>query len=210
MESSHENPMKFDQIMAILNLSRSNRLVIATGQYSPNSNSERTFFFSECSDKLKEVADVWLSQKTKADVLSNLSNFLLGSSSAMYSTRPVFVWAAKGNELYLWNNGTHVAKFTTQETHIKTGIFGTGKTYQNSSLSSVHAFLSKTWFKRGVSIKHKSGKNIQLAHSKELSALIDPTYDGFDVMCDASWVSDLARAIANTTGIPLAIDKELR
>jgi len=210
MTSPHEMPLQRDQAMALLNEARLNGAVIVKAQYSPSPTKvERTLVYRAHGQRLRKVADVWLAPETYNEVLNQFPNASLGSCSAMYSTIPEYVWAQRDNELRLWHNGTITARFTNQECHTRGNLISLWAVSPNSSFAGVHAFLSKTWIRRGVRLERKFGRSVNVAMAKEPMAFLDPTYDGIDVMCDASWAADLAAAIASITGIKLIVDKGL-
>lgn len=210
MTSPHERPMELDEILSFLRQKQLKRAVVVKAQYSPDPvEVERTLVFSDRGRWLNKVADEWLTPETYKEVLRQFDEVAVGSCSAMYGTKPTYVWAVHCDELRLWESGTLVAHFTSQETQVRRKIVGLWSRNPNTHFACVHAFLSKTWIRRGVKLERKIGGNILVAKSTEISAFIDPTYDGLDVMCDASWVTNLARSITDITGIELKVDSVL-
>lgn len=202
--------MEIDEIMALLARVRTGTAVVAKAQYSPDpGKAERTLVFTEKGQRLIKLADAWLAPKTYNELITRLPDASPGACSAMYNTNPSYVWATRKKELHLWQRGSLVARFASQESHVKGSIIGMWSTYRNATIAFVHAFLSRSWVHRGVRLECAEGRNLVIAKSLEAMAIIDPTYDGLDVMCDAAWVGELASAIASATGVPLKMDKEL-
>jgi hypothetical protein len=79
-----------------------------------------------------------------------------------------------------------------------------------SEVQGIRAFLAPDWVRRGVTLRRSLRDEIVVARKRELSVLLDPTYDGIDLLCDAAWVTALARDIAQFTGLALEVDADLR
>jgi len=190
-------------------------LVVAKGQYSPYPHeSERVFFYASDrrTGQLKHLLDSWLPPRVYQSVLDSIPGDIhvtTGSCSAMAIGRPVHVWAQQGPDLLLWKKGRLVGKFNHQSSELRTGYFGKWHSYTNDELSCSHGFLSSNWLKRGVRLCDKDGKCIVAVQTRDPIVFIDPTYDSLDLMCDASWVPDLAKSVAYATGLPVELDAPL-
>ncbi|HRI63001.1 MAG TPA: hypothetical protein PK156_02155 [Polyangium sp.] len=66
----------------------------------------------------------------------------------------------------------------------------------------VVGWLAPDWAKRGVRIELRRGESIGVATNEEAMAILDPTYDGIDLMFDAAWVTSLGNAMAAGLGVP--------
>jgi hypothetical protein len=62
-----------------------------------------------------------------------------------------------------------------------------------------------------VGLRTATGDTLSIARQTELGALIDPTYDGVNLLADASWASALGSALAGALGVPFETnDQALR
>lgn len=212
MTPPHETPLDISEVTSKLGAVSRFRGVVVKAQYSPNPDIvERTIVFWDHGQHIVKALDSWLTPDTYEQLLAAFPQVAppaRGSCSAMYSTSPKYVWAHRDNELHLWQNKILVARFNSRESRVRR-LLGIWSVIPATRLSSIHAFLSQTWIKRGVVLQRKYQRDITIASEREPMALIDPTYDGIDVMCDASWVVDLARAISAITKSPLKVDNSL-
>lgn len=185
-------------------------LVVAKGQYSPYPReSERVLFFAEKNDRLKPLLDTWLPPRVYQAVLDALPagiSVAIGSCSAMALNKPAHVWASKGRDLHLWKRGRLVGKFGSQHSELRCGWTGKWRSIPNAELSCAHGFLSPNWLQRGVKLCRKDGQCYMAAHARDPIVFIDPTYDNMDLVCDASWVPDLAKSVAFATGLAVQLD----
>ncbi len=159
-----------------------------------------------------KAADVWLTPPGYIELLSRLrsvSQVAVGSCDAMYATRARHVWAMVDEELHVWRRRRLVARFSLAQAVIRKNAMSGWSTFPIASFTSCRGYVSSSWIKRGVALARPQGQTVVIAEATESMALIDPTYDGIDLICDASWVGDLARAISNATHLPLELDKNL-
>ncbi|MBI3736396.1 hypothetical protein HY256_07770 [Candidatus Sumerlaeota bacterium] len=210
----HEIPESADSIQSTLEGERLEHVVLAKGQYSPDpAKAQRVLIYSRCEFSLIEVADVWMAPETQTRVeawLCHRGSVYPGSCDAMYGTAVKYIWAPCEGELWFWKRGRLIGKFGQNECCVRKRPFGSWSRFPTAEFSSCHAFLSKGWSERGVSLEPVCGKSLVLAKKREISVMIDPTYDGLDLICDANWVLDLAKAVSEATTIPLKIDDALR
>ncbi|MCP4967215.1 MAG: hypothetical protein GY926_18540, partial [bacterium] len=186
-------------------------VVIAQYSAAPE-EPQRTIVFSRLGWYLRTAANVWLTPNCHAELTSRLgaiSQMTLGSCDAMYFTPARRVWAAIGDELHLWHWKILVARLSPREAAIRKQAMLGWSAYPVASFSSCHAYVSPTWARRGVALERMLGRRLVVAEATEPSALMDPTYDGIDLMCDASWVGDLAQAVSAVTCLPLEMDDGL-
>jgi hypothetical protein len=71
-----------------------------------------------------------------------------------------------------------------------------------ADIVQVVGWLAPDWAKRGVRIDLRQGPPVDVAENEEAMAILDPTYDGIDLMCDAAWVGRLGKAMAAGLGVP--------
>lgn len=214
MPLPHESPASCDDLMARLGRALWPAAVVVRAQYSPDPGQvERVLIFAELGQRLRQLADVWLSAESLEQALQQLPDARGGGCSAMYGTPPIHVWAAHrdatgSDQLKLWRRRSLVARFTALDVHLK-GAFGRWVSWPCTDFDTVRAFLSSDWSRRGVRLEATTGPARIVASTRELSALFDPTYDALDVLCDAAWTVDLARAVAATSQIRFSADEAL-
>jgi hypothetical protein len=209
MAWSDEHPLSGAEIARRLAAAAPQRPVVVTGRYSPKPQVERMFVFDERRARLVNIIDEWVTVETLDEVLQSLSTVgaATGGCSAMYATRAKYVWASRDGELRLWCRRRLVARFAGGRIDVSRAW---GWSSWPLAQTRVRAYLSGTWFERGVRLEQQSGRTLTIARERELSAWLDPTYDGIDLMCDAAWATALAQAIAEASGVPLEVDEDLR
>lgn len=209
----HQDAIAPKAVLGLLCKHKPASVVVATGQYSPNpEHAQRTLFFTEQKERLTKIVDTWLSPDATGDVIRMLRHQVrvaTGSCSAMYTTKAAVVWADCGDELRLWRHGRLVARFKARETELRPWLIGPWRKFNNAHFSFTHGFLSNSWLQRGVRLQRKAGGSVAIANMIDPIVFFDPTYDGMDLMCDANWVPDLARAISEITTVPLKLDSPL-
>lgn len=76
-------------------------------------------------------------------------------------------------------------------------------------VSAVIGWLSDNWVRREVRLGLKSGDEVLVTGQDDDMPAIDPTYDSFNLVCDAFWVVDLTRSIAEAAGVRVEIHPDL-
>lgn len=210
----HEAPLSTETLLAMVQRALLKRALVVKGQYSPDPEKvERTLIYSHGGSRLSKVVDAWITPETFNEMLTSLRascKTTVGSSDAMYGTAARHVWAHCAGELRLWRRSFLVGRFTGSDCRVRKTIIHPWTLLPNTSVSSIYAFLSATWAERGVRLERTPRRSIVIARATEPMALLDPTYDGIDLLCDASWAVDLARAVSSATSIPLKLHKDLR
>lgn len=210
MPSSHERPLDGSEVAARIAAAAPQRAVAVMGQYSPApSQVERMLVYAERDRRLVAIVDDWVTVETRDGVLQSLHPIVAtGGCTAMYATKAKYVWAMRDGELRLWRHGRLAARFARDriETY---GLFGAPLPWPASDRTRVRAWIAGDWVARGVRLEDGQ-RSIVVARMREIGAWLDPTYDGIDLLCDAAWVTDLARAIADAAGIDVAIDDALQ
>lgn len=208
-----ETPMNHAEVLSKLRAADTKLPVIVKGQYSPDPmKAERILVFDENGNRLLNVLDAWITPETYQQVIASFSGIArprFGSCSAMAGTKPKYIWAVRDKELRLWHSRALVARFTPQQCLIRRRFVGSWSKLPISEFNFVHAFVSTTWVRREVVLESDDGRNIVIARAMDLMPIIDPTYDGLDVMCDTSWARSLAESISVATAIPLKLNKLL-
>lgn len=209
----HQSPSTVEAVLQQLDSGSRRRFVVVGAQYSPDpQQAVRILIFSRVGPYLWKVADVWLAPEAHAELLARLretSEVAVGLCDAMYATAARHVWATVDDELHLWHRRLLIARFSAQYAVVRNKAQLIWSRYPVTAFKSCRGYVSSTWYKRGVALERSWGRKLVVANATETMALIDPTYDGIDLMCDAGWVGDLARAISSATNLPLKLDEGL-
>lgn len=80
---------------------------------------------------------------------------------------------------------------------------------ERARVARVEARLSDDWTERTVALVLDTGEHIEVAKARDEFPLIDPTYDGLNLMADAAWARGLASALARALGVRLVADRAL-
>jgi hypothetical protein len=211
--AAHEQPTPAFTLLASLGKVKGN-FVVVSAQYSPDpSKAERMLIFSRRGAHLRKLSDAWLTRAGVEELVAGLTSraeVALGGCDAMYATSPKYIWAATSDELKLWRKRFLVGTFSRKQCRVRTSIFHPWRVAASEKVRSVYSFLSPTWSKHGVILEQALRPNILVAQTKEWAALLDPTYDGINLMCDAAWAVELGKAIAEATDRPLRLHPDLK
>lgn len=81
-----------------------------------------------------------------------------------------------------------------------------------TSLARVEALLSDTWVDREVALHLATdpAETVSIARRREPVVLMDPTYDGIDLLLDGSWAPSLAQTLAAQLDLPVTIAPDYR
>ena len=187
-------------------------VLAAEGQYSSSpSVGRRVLLLTLQKGRLGQVGDLWLSPGDLAALIGGekVSGLLPGWCDAMYSDRWNYAWTREPGRLRLWKRRGLILEASAEAVHITPGWLSPGRTLKSAALLRVRGWLSEDWVKRGVKLELRNGEAITVASRREAMALMDPTYDALDLLCDASWARDLARALGQTLGLPVEMDEDL-
>lgn len=209
----HESPSGVETVLRKLRPQSGRRFVIVGAQYSPDPQQALRFFiFSRIGPYLWKAADVWLAPTAYTELIARLratSQVAVGLCDAMYATNARYMWATVGDELHVWRRRRLIARFSARQAILRRKAPFIWSHYPITAFAACRGYVSLSWYKRGVALERSWGRKVAVASTTESMALIDPTYDGIDLMCDASWVGDLARAISSATHLPLKLDDGL-
>lgn len=125
-----------------------------------------------------------------------------GEFDTMYGTPWAYAWTCPPAPLRVYDRKGLLVVIKNNAVHVRRARQWAVLT--QSEIARVVGWLSPDWYNREVSIEARNGERLLVAQSEEAMALADPTYDGIDLMCDASWVGRLGKAIAKGLGVPYA------
>jgi len=197
---SHENPTAWEAVAA--GITGPGPLVLAGNQYSP-SPGKRVLVFRDGT----LLADRWVraSELTRLEAaLAKDRRVRRGECDAMYATGWSCLWTVDGPPLEVWDPEGSLVR---QEGDLLR--FRNGDSCRAIDVARVHGYLEDAWVTRGVRCVLKGGASITVAEDKDSFVLVDPTYDGLNITCDAAWVVSLARALGKALGAPVQTDEPL-
>lgn len=181
-------------------------VMIAIGQYAPDpSRAQRVIVLALDGDGVRDVADAWMAVGDEEWLRVHLSAWAprLAATDAMYATPWKYAWTTDDGPFQLWDASGALlvqegARFMLRSAATLEDVDG------------VHGFLAADWVERGVRLVLAGGGTIDLATTQEVSAAIDPTYDGIDLLVDACWITELTGRLARALAVPATFDEALR
>ena len=182
-------------------------LLVGPGQFSPYAGHERISILvveDHAEKKPYVIWDRFLPTHTIAPLCEALRGYARevwpGEFDTMYGTPWTYAWTTMPNKLRLYDalgllfaveNGSFALRYENVMV-----------TVSSDEVVQVVGWLSADWSERGVRLDLRDGKPLMIAERTEAMAQLDPTYDGIDLMCDASWVGRLGQAMAQGLGVP--------
>lgn len=198
----HEDPKPWQEVAAAAEPGAP--LLVARGQYAPTGEAIRVGLLraGRC------LADAWVVDADVDELVRALRcdhEVRVGEWDVMYATGWSYAWATDPGPVFLmdsagllaWSEG---ADLLTRE----------GGRCPAAAIVDVEVYLEEGWSVRGVRVRVEGGPPLPIAEERDPFALIDPTYDGLNLMCDASWAVGLGRALGAALRVPVALDEDLR
>lgn len=179
-------------------------LIVAIGQIRNREGLQRVGVLDVSSARrVRVVRDEWHADPA---TLARELGASLGHWDVMHSTRWMYAW----HEGRLWDRrGLRARVLHPHVIEVRKPMLARGD-FTRLVVASVRARLDKGWLVRTVTLVDRSGNEHVVARKRELSVVIDPVYDGIDLMMDAAWCSQLAQSLAGALEVPCAIDEDLR
>ena len=194
---------------AILTKARSARApIVVTGQIT-DKGRERVAVL-DTSGRTRVVVDEWLAAADVAPLAQAL-DAPVGSFDALHSTRWKYAWAA-GRVWDARGLRARVVEPRVVEVRRIAGDFtaeASAAQFARIEVQRVRAAISDAWLVRSVIVVDGRNREHVVARKRELSVVIDPTYDGIDLMFDGSWAPQMARSLAGALGVELVVDDDL-
>jgi hypothetical protein len=122
----------------------------------------------------------------------------------MYATGWSRAWTTDGAPFILWGRGGREVWQEGDEL-----VLAGGRRLARAECAEVEAFLAEGWVVRGVRLHTRAGELVVLAEERDEISLVDPTYDGINLMFEAGWTVSLSRALAAALGVPATADEDL-
>ncbi|MBI2901564.1 MAG: hypothetical protein HYY17_15380 [Planctomycetes bacterium] len=178
--------------------------LVVQGQYSPSpSQSVRIGILQEN----KVLADAWLATADFHELVNSLAKkaaVRTGEWDVMYATGWGLAWTTDRPPFELWDSEGRLAWQEGDEFRVRAG----GRC-RIADLLHIEAYLEEGWVLRGVRCVLRNGDRIGLAEVRDMISTIDPTYDGINIMCEASWTVSVAGAVGAALGVPVVKDEAL-
>lgn len=70
-----------------------------------------------------------------------------------------------------------------------------------AELAAIEPYVAEDWVRRGVRVRLRDGATRDVAHEDD--PMLDPFYDGLNLMADTFWTHALARALHHGLGAPI-------
>lgn len=181
-------------------------VVVGPGQYSPYANNERVIVLvveHHAEKKPHVIWDRFLPTLAIAPLCEALRAYAreacLGEFDTMYGTPWGYAWTTPPNAFRLYDEQGLL--FAVQNDSFVLRYESVLVTVSLEEIVQVVGWLSPDWSERGIRLDLRDGKPLMIAQKIEDMAHLDPTYDGIDLMCDASWVGQLGTAMAKGLGV---------
>lgn len=203
-------PRPLDEVLfQVASATRERGLLVVVGQYAPNPRRAVRVLVITRDGAPRSVLDAWMRPEDLgplATALGRPPEVRAGASDAMYATRWKLAWTTDAKTVEnappfeLWTPRGLVAHVSRDGAFLDT-IEGP---LPRARIKRIEGYLSKGWVERGVRVVLEGRSSHLLARQLEPMAAVDPTYDGLDLMCDASWVRSLAESLAGA--LDVAVD----
>jgi hypothetical protein len=175
------------------------RCLLATGQSpSPVGDdwADRFGLLDLSGSRPRVLLDGWLARASLPELSARAPDTPRGGWDVMFATRwkwawggaPFAVWSPRGRVLEVLAPGrARVFSFLRQEDVAVDRILGQ---------------VSEGWVKHRVGLATTSERTVWIAGRTELAPVLDVTYDGLNLLADASWVQDVGVSLARALAVP--------
>jgi hypothetical protein len=178
--------------------------LVGTGQYSPYPEHPRVSVLRVDEGAIPSLVwDRFFPDKALPDLRRALSAFcevFEGEVDTMYATGWSFAWTVPPAPLRAYNTDGllmaiegGIARVTPRSSAAVAVPIG--------QIESVLGWVSDDWVRRGVSLVTSSGQHVVVAEVEDPFVLIDPTYDGINLLCEAAWAAQMGKALAKGLGV---------
>lgn len=189
-------------------------LLVGPGQFSPHRGHERVCVLAVDQNKPPTMLwDGFFAADAIAALCVSLRKFAkdvwAGEFDTMYATPWSYAWTCPPEPVQVYDREGLLVVGKNDVVLVRSS--SGWATMPRKEIARVVGWLSDDWHRREVLLEAESGERLLVAEAEEAMALLDPTYDGIDVMFDASWVGSLGHALAKGIGVPyVATDRALQ
>ena len=177
--------------------------LFAVGQWPAKIDSgwaERVGVIDVSGSRPHLLLDGWLAQETIAELRTLEALAARGNDGwdVMFATRWKYAWGGtpfrvfsrRGPRVIVRGPGTaEVRTFLARRTVKVLGIRGE---------------ISNSWMRHRVGLTLADGGVSWVAATTDISPMVDPTYDGLNLLADAGWVGSLGKRLAEALGVTYA------
>ena len=185
-------------------------LLLARGMYSPSPRTaERVMVIALGDAEPVKLNDSWMTKVERKALQQGLKrrwDALPGHCDAMYATTWNLAWTdGERGRFQLWSPKERLLAIEGDRLRLSENR---GDLVARD-VRAVVGWLSDDWVRREVRLKLRSGGEVLVIGQDDDMPAIDPTYDSFNLFCDAAWVVDLTRSIAKAVGVPFEMHPDL-
>lgn len=180
-------------------------VIVGPGQFSPYREHSRVSVLRvDGGGKPAIVWDRFLRDEAIPELRKALRAFcdvLEGELDTMYATPWSLAWTVPPSRFQVYDRGGLLA---AQEGRFARVFSRSGQpvSVPLDEIESVLGWISDDWVARGVSLVMRGGERVVIAEVEDKFALIDPTYDGINLLFEAAWAAEMGKAIAKGLGVP--------
>lgn len=185
------------------------REVLAARADTYSVEGQRVFLLAVGPSSLAETAAVWLAHADLEVLCAGPDAARSACCDAMFADPWQLVWCAGPGQLRLWNRRRLLLQAAGGMVDLPPGLLRRGRRLAVEELHHVQGRLGQDWVRRGIDLVPRQGPPLTLVSRRELAAMLSPTYDALELLCDASWVRDLSRALGEALGLPVELDPDL-
>jgi len=183
------------------------RLLLAEGEYSPSpSTARRWFVIAVDTERPEELAVVWLEEAQRERLEAELRSrheVTEGMCDAMYATDWKICWTrAHPGSCRVWKRDGLCCEVDGERLRWDEQSLSAGE------VDAVEGYVSGNWSERELRLRLRDGQKVLLEKQKDWRGSLDPTYDALNLWCDAAWLMDSARALAEALGVPAECHEE--
>lgn len=186
-------------------------LLLAQGEYSPSPSTARRWFVLAVGDGgAHELCSAWLAQAERENLAASLRaahDLVEGTCDAMYATAWTLAWSeASPGSCRVWSRSGLRCVVADGSVTWAAGLHR----LPAERVEAVEGFVGEDWVRRELRLRLRGGgRKIRLARVDEPLSALDVTYGALELMCDAAWLQDLARELAEALGVPAECHDEL-
>lgn len=186
-------------------------LLVGPGQFSPHAGHARVTILAVDAAPNREPHVLW-NRFFPRDALDSLRTALAlyahqvlpAEFDTMYATPWGYAWTVAPAPLYVYDPHGCVVQPMLDAVSVRHD--GSMIVIARGDIVQVQGWLSPDWHRREVQLMTRTFGQLVVAATEEAMALADPTYDGIDLMCDASWVGQLGKSMAHGLNVPYVVN----
>ncbi len=141
------------------------------------------------------IVDAWVRREHVGALAAHFATGAAGGCDAMFAT--AWRWAWGGAPFRVWSRRGVVARVDgPARLALRTLGFE-----RHVEVARVRGEVTAGWVRHRVGVVTAAGAAVWIARRTELGPVLDVTYDGLNLLADASWVPALGQALARALGV---------